>query len=126
MGTIKDIVDLTTQLSNSVTDRKLASDLNKIQSLLLALQSEQAGLHETNIELREERLTLKESIQKLESEIKEIKSTPTSRRPNGPICPNCSTETKPFYMRTLGKDFVEVFGATHECPKCKYTEKVED
>jgi uncharacterized protein YbaR (Trm112 family) len=54
MGTIKDIVDLTTQLSNSVTDRKIAAELNKIQSLILSLQSEQADIHEVNMKLREE------------------------------------------------------------------------
>jgi len=62
MGTIKDLVDLTTQLANNVQDRKIASELNAIQSLILKLQSEQAILHETNIELREERLSLKERI----------------------------------------------------------------
>lgn len=39
MGKIKDIVDLSTQLANSVQDRKIASELNQIQSLILVLQS---------------------------------------------------------------------------------------
>ena len=57
MGTIKDIVDLSTQLASKVEDRKIASELNQIQVLILQLQSEQAQLHEKNIELREDRVT---------------------------------------------------------------------
>ena len=120
MGTIKDLVDLTTQLANSVEDRKVAKELNSIQSLILQLQSEQAGLHETNIELREERLSLKETIQELESEIKELKSASVSVPEGVPTCPNCSTQSKPFYMRPVASDFVHILNATHECPKCKY------
>ncbi|MCK5100049.1 MAG: hypothetical protein KAR45_18205 [Desulfobacteraceae bacterium] len=58
MGTIKDIVDLSTQLANSVSDRKIAADINQIQSLTLQLQSEQADLHEKNMQLREDLLKL--------------------------------------------------------------------
>ena len=117
MGTIKDLVDLTTQLANSVKDRKIATELNDIQSLILQLQSEQAALHEANIELREERLTLKEQIQKL-------KSASISAPDGVPTCPNCSTVSKPFYMRPVASDFVYILNATHECPKCKYNTKI--
>jgi hypothetical protein len=40
MGTIKDLVDLTTQLANSMEDRRVASELNAIQSLILNVQSD--------------------------------------------------------------------------------------
>jgi len=125
MGTIKDIVDLTTQLTNSVQDRKLASDLNKIQSLILALQSEQAVLHEANIELLEERHSLKERVQQLEAEIQKLKSTSPAERTDVPTCPNCSTASKPFYMRPVGRDFIDILNATHECPKGKYNEMIK-
>ena len=77
MGTIKDLVDLVTQLANSVQDRKIASELNAIQSLILKLQAEQATLHEANVELREERLSLKEQIQQLKKSNPENKEKPS-------------------------------------------------
>ena len=70
MGTIKDLVDLTSQLANSVNDRKIASELNNIQTLLLQFQSEQAELHEKNIQLREEILSKKRTIEKLKNQLK--------------------------------------------------------
>ena len=51
MGTIKDIVDLSTQLANSVADRKIVDELNKIQSLTLQLQSELVDLYEKKYEI---------------------------------------------------------------------------
>lgn len=124
MGTIKDLVDLTTQLANSVEDRKIAIELNAIQSLILQLQSEQADLHAANIELREESLSLKEKIQELETEIKELKSATVSAPEGAPVCPNCSTSSKPLYMRPVASDFVHILNATHECPKCQYNTKI--
>jgi septation ring formation regulator EzrA len=113
MGTIKDLVDLTTQFANTVEDRKIASELNSIQTLILKLQSEQASLHETNIELREERLSLKERIQELETTIHELKLPPASTLSGTPTCPNCSTNSKPFFMKPVARDFVEILNATH-------------
>jgi len=126
MGTIKDLVDLVTQLANSVKDRKIASELNAIQSLILKLQAEQASLHEANVELREERLSLKERIQDLEAKIQELSSASAPGPGGVPTCPNCSTSSKPFYMRPVPRDFVSVLNATHECPKCKYNTKIEE
>lgn len=125
MGTIKDLIDLTTQLVNSVKDRKIASELNAIQTLILELQKEQAGLHESNIELREEKLSYKEKIQKLEAEIEKLKTLPISVPNDIPFCPNCSTASKPFYMRPVPVDFIQMLDATHECPKCKYNTKIK-
>jgi len=124
MGTIKDLVDLTTQLASRVEDRKIASQLNAIQSLILQLQSEQAALHEANIDLREERLTLKERNQELETEIQELMSVSASTPSGVPTCPNCSTMSKPFFMRPVANDLVHLLNATHECPKCKYNTKI--
>ena len=44
MGAIKDIVDLTTQLSSSVQDRKLAAEILQIQMSILVVQREDAEL----------------------------------------------------------------------------------
>jgi hypothetical protein len=125
MGAIKDLIDLTTKLANSVKDRKIALELNAINLLILQLQSEQASLHEINIELREERSSLKEEIQKLKTEVIRLKSISIAGPSDVPICPNCSTESKPFYMRPVPKNFVKLMDATHECPKCKYNTKIE-
>jgi len=124
MGTIKDLVDLTTQLSNSVQDRKIASELNAIQSLILKLQSEQASLYEANIELREERFNLRERIQELEAEVEELKSASISSPSGAPTCPNCSTASKPFFLRPVPSDFMDILDATHECSKCQYNIKI--
>ena len=125
MGTIKDLVDLVTQLSTGIKDRKIAAELREVQNLALTLQSEQASLHEANMSLREERQDLKEKIRTLEHKIEEL-SAVTDKGPSGvPTCPNCSTVGKPFYMRPLPTDFVEIMNATHECPKCKYNARVK-
>ena len=126
MGTIKDLVDLTTQLANSVQDRKIAAELNAIQSLILSLQSEQAGLHESNIELREETLTLKERILELEREVERLKTAKPQGPIGVPICPNCSTEDKPVYMSPVPPQIVKIMGATHQCSACTYFKKIED
>ena len=51
MGTIKDLVDLVNQLSSSEQDRKFAAELRQIQSMIGAIQSEHAAIHEQRIEL---------------------------------------------------------------------------
>ncbi len=89
MGTIKAIVDLTTQLASSVTDRKIAGELNAIQTLLLQLQSEQVDLHDANMKLKEERLILKQRIQELEAEVGELVAGPVQGPAGVPACPNC-------------------------------------
>jgi hypothetical protein len=40
MGAIKDLVGLVTQLTDSVKDRKFASELRNIQSMIGSIQSE--------------------------------------------------------------------------------------
>ena len=125
MGAVKDLIDLLTQLANKVQDRKLAAEVTTIQRLILELQSEHAELHEANIELREERLGLKERIQKLEAEIAELSSGSSFAPSDVPKCPNCSTNSRPFYMSPLAPVLMRHHDATHECPKCKYRMKVE-
>jgi len=69
MGAIKDVVDLATQLSESVQDRRFTSDLFKIIQLVNTIQSEQASLTEKNIELMSENADLKQSISVFKSDI---------------------------------------------------------
>jgi len=52
MGAIKDIVDLTTQLSSSVKDRKFAAEVLKIQTLILTVQKEDSALVSENLDLK--------------------------------------------------------------------------
>ena len=125
MGTIKDVVDLVTQLAGRVQDRKLASELNTIQSLILSIQAEHAELHEANVDLREERLFLRERIQELETLIAELSSVSPSGPADVPTCPNCSTKSQPYYMSPVGPDFEAIMNATHECPKCEYNTRVK-
>jgi predicted nuclease with TOPRIM domain len=125
LRTIKDLADLTTQLANTVEDRKIASELNSIQTPILKLQSEQATLHETNIELREERLALEERIHEWETTIHKLQSKPSSIMSDVPTCPNFSTTSKPFFMSPVPEDFINILNATHECPKCEYKTKID-
>jgi septal ring factor EnvC (AmiA/AmiB activator) len=86
MGAIKDLVDLVTQLSNSVEDRKFASELRQIQGMIGGIQSEHAAMHEQRIELMTENASLKQTISSLEQklvelqrEITNLKNTPTDK-----------------------------------------------
>jgi uncharacterized protein (UPF0212 family) len=76
--------------------------------------------------MREERLFLKERIRELEAELAKLKTTGIAGPAGVPICPNCSTESKPVYMRPVPTDFVNILNATHECPKCKHNTRIED
>jgi hypothetical protein len=67
MGAIKDIVDLCIQLRNENRDGKVSAAISQIQSLTLALQSEQAAIVEKNTELLTENLDLKRKLLDLEA-----------------------------------------------------------
>jgi seryl-tRNA synthetase len=86
MGAIKDLVDLVTQLSNSVVDRKFAAEIRQIQGMIGGIQSEHASMHEKRIELMTENASLKQTISSLEQKISElqreitnIKNIPTDK-----------------------------------------------
>lgn len=69
MGAIKDLVDLVTQLTNSVQDRKFAAELREIQKMIADIQKEHAAIHEQRIELMTENAELKQTIASLKQEI---------------------------------------------------------
>ena len=52
MGAIKDIIDLTTQLSSSIKDRKFAAEILKIQTLILTVQQDDSALVSENLDLK--------------------------------------------------------------------------
>jgi hypothetical protein len=62
MGAIKDIVDLCIKLRDEDRNGKISGALGQIQSLTLALQSEQATIVEKNSELVTENLGLKRKL----------------------------------------------------------------
>jgi hypothetical protein len=72
MGNIKDIVDLTTQLKNSVQDRKVAAEIFKIQSLILSVQKEDAALVSENLDLKKKIFELEKEIFNLQNKILEL------------------------------------------------------
>ena len=78
MGAIKDLVDLVTQLSGSVEDRKFAAELREIQGMIGRIQSEHAAMHEQRIALMTENAELKQQIATLQQEIVSLK-IPTSK-----------------------------------------------
>ena len=126
MGIIKDLVDLTTQLLNRMEDRKIASELREIQTLALTLQSEQTSLHEANIKLLQEKIELNNKIRSLEQKIDDLSEARGNGPSDVPICPNCSTTGRPFYMSPVSHDFVKIMNATHECPTCEYNVKIDE
>jgi len=67
MGAIKDIVDLCIKLRDENKDGKITAALGQIQSLTLALQSEQIKIVEKNQELVMENLDLKRKVFDLET-----------------------------------------------------------
>lgn len=81
MGAIKDVVDLATQLSESVQDRKFSGDLFKIIQLIHTIQSEQASLTEKNIELMSENAELQSQVKQLQQQLSESQS-PSIDGPN--------------------------------------------
>ncbi len=69
MGTIKDLVDLTTSLVGRVKDRKLAAELREIQGMIGSLQSDQAELHDRNMQLMVDNAQLRKTIASLEAPV---------------------------------------------------------
>lgn len=76
-------------------------------------------------ELRKENQDLRDEIHRLKCENENLKAPSLATSPQAPTCPNCSTTGRPFYMRPVPKDFVELENATHECSRCKYKKRVE-
>lgn len=74
MGAIVDLVNLVTQLTNRVQDRKITAELMEIQKMIASIQTEQAGLHEQRIKLMTENSELKQTIESLNQELLNAKT----------------------------------------------------
>jgi predicted nuclease with TOPRIM domain len=84
MGAVKDLVDLITQLSNSIEDRKFAAELREIQGMIGGIQSEHAALHEHRIKLMTENAELKQQMAELQQQLLDFKnqeSVPNNKLP---------------------------------------------
>jgi hypothetical protein len=71
MSAIKDVIDLTTQLSKSVTDRKLATELLQILTLISVVQTESNDMMSKNLDLERNIFNLEKQHEKEISELKE-------------------------------------------------------
>lgn len=74
MGTIKDIIDLVTQFSNSIKDREMASHFREIQSLLAQLQSDIFQLQQKLLDCEKEKAILEQKL---------------NEQRGGEVCPFC-------------------------------------
>lgn len=72
MGAIKDLVDLVTQLSNNIKNRKFAAELREIQGIISSIQSEHATMHEQRIDLMTKNAELKKTIVALKNKISSL------------------------------------------------------
>lgn len=103
MGTIKDLVDLVAQLNDSVTDRKFAGELREIQSMIAALQSEHADIHEKRIHLMEENALLRQQVASLKEELNLINSAPEKTYEFDPTTLLASEEDKILVLLTTSE-----------------------
>ncbi|PKN21885.1 MAG: hypothetical protein CVU68_06125 [Deltaproteobacteria bacterium HGW-Deltaproteobacteria-3] len=87
MGAIKDLVDLVTQLSNSVEDRKFAGELRQIQGMIGGIQSEHAAMHEQRINLMTENDNLKRENTSLKQKISELQKQIANNQSPSPQLP---------------------------------------
>ena len=125
MGTIKDIVDLSAQLINSVKDRKIISDLNAIQSLISQLQSEQSTISERNTDLKQQLFTLKNEFAKVEkehtnlakkcSELEKEVSRLREQLDKKTVSPEFTEKLGAFFKRDASGSYTPIA----YCPKCK-------
>jgi len=114
MGIVTDIIK---ELPLSVI---LRDKLQVLEKKYEAIEAENEKLKKENKELREKNQHLKRENDNLKTPPSEVHS-----QVQVPICPNCSTTGRPFYMSPVPKDFVEIENATHECTKCNYKRRIE-
>jgi hypothetical protein len=130
MGTAKDIIDLVTQLSDSIQDRKVASELFKIIALANQLQADNFNLQKEVMELKKE---IQEKQQKLdEKNIKTIFHANLLWLPEdpNPYCPACyGTSNKMIHMinfqyQDITRDKTVITKHKLRCPNCKHIAEI--
>ncbi len=72
MSTIKEIIDLATQLSNKIEDRKFAGEVREILKMAGNLQSEHSEIHEKNFKLMQENAELRKEIIALQQQKEQV------------------------------------------------------
>ena len=81
MSAIKDLYDLVTDLIKSTTDRKFATELGNVQSLISSAQSEHFDARERNVQLLADNVRLQQQIHDAEAkhstEMKELQASHT-------------------------------------------------
>ena len=82
------------------------------------------------IDLSTENWAIKENItgalKKWKDEVKNYKPFVNQLKSDesNPICPNCSTNEKKFYLSPIGAIFAREMNANYECSKCGFTKMV--
>lgn len=135
MGTIKDLIDLVTQLTDSVKDRKFAAELREIQRMISNLQSEQAALYEQNFKLMADNKELTQTIYSLQQEIAECKDQEICNKKmlslkfgvlwdkeNNSYCPVCEKPTSQVTWGTFDRRQCHSLF----CPNCNHTYVLKD
>lgn len=143
MGSAKDIIDLVTQLSDSIQDRKVAAELFKIIALANQLQSENSNLHSDNFKLQKEIMELKHHFFELKKENQEIQQKLDDKNlktifhadllwlpdDDKPFCPTCyDSEHKLIHMHSFERQDPrnnQVYKRPGlRCPKCRHVTDV--
>ncbi len=136
MGTAKDIIDLVTQLSDSIKDRKVASELFKIISLVNQLQSENTDLREKYFESQSQILQLQKEKQEIQQKLDD-KNLKIIFHANllwllddeQPYCPTCyDSDHKLIHMHNFDSPYF-ANDAIHtksvlKCPKCNHIAEI--
>ena len=74
MSALTDLVTLVSRLTDSVKDRKAATELREIQRMIASLQTEQASSHESRIALMTENAELKQYVATFKLRVAEVES----------------------------------------------------
>jgi len=111
MGTAKDIIDLVTQLSNNIQDRKVASELFNIISIANQIQSDMFALQKENLDLKKENQEIQKRLD--DKNLKTIfhENLLWLMDDNDPYCPVCyDSGHKLIHMHIFPQEF--------KCPIC--------
>jgi hypothetical protein len=113
MSTVKDIIDLVTQLSDNIQDRKVATELFNIILIANQIQSDMFELQKENLNLKKENQELTEKLNNKNRITLFHKNLLWLENDKNPYCPSCyDTDHKLIHMHT--------FEGHYSCPKCAH------
>jgi hypothetical protein len=125
MGTAKDIIDLVTQLSDSIQDRKVAAELFKIIALANQLQVDNFNLQKEIMELKKENQEIQQKLN--DKNLKTIFHADLlwladDDKPYRPTC--YDSEQKLIHMHSFERQDInnnQVYKRPGlRCPKCRH------